>query len=417
VFDRRTGKALWTREAEFNFRHNNIALGAEKLFVIDSLTDARLKALQRRGFKLEGKSSLHALDLKSGKTLWQEGEDVFGTFLNYSPEHDLLLQAGSAYRDRAKDEVGEGMIAYRGKTGKVLWSNKDLGYGGPCLLMRDRIITNGNGGFALDILTGKPTGWRYGRKYGCNTAIGSEHLLTFRSGAAGFYDLANDGGTGNWGGFRSSCTANLIPANGVLNAPDYTRTCNCAYQLQTSLAMIHMPELEYWTFGVEVEAHQMAINLGAPGDRRGPNGKMWLEYPEVGGSSAKVDVSFKPDDASVFRLHSTAVNSGDMKWVGASGLRGASSVVIDIKRNGQYKVKLHFMEPDEVGVGKRVFDVSLQGETVLRELDVARLAGGSRKAIVREFSVAVSDQELRIELASKGERSAVISGVEWHEIP
>jgi len=144
---------------------------------------------------------------------------------------------------------------------------------------------------------------------------------------------------------------------------------------------------------------------------------MWLEYPEVGGSSAKVDVSYKPDDASVFRLHSAAVNSGDMKWVGASGLRGASSVVIDIERNGQYQVKLHFMEPDEVGVGKRVFDVSLQGKTVLRELDVARVAGGSRKAIVREFFVAVSDQELRIELAPKGERSAVISGVEWHEIP
>jgi beta-galactosidase len=92
-------------------------------------------------------------------------------------------------------------------------------------------------------------------------------------------------------------------------------------------------------------------------------------------------------------------------------------VVIDIERNGQYQVKLHFMEPDEVGVGKRVFDVSLQGKTVLRELDVARVAGGSRKAIVREFSVAVSDQNLRIELAPKGERSAVISGVEWHEIP
>ena len=119
---------------------------------------------------------MHALDLKSGKTLWHTDDEVFGTFLNYSPEHDLLLQAGSAYRDRAKDEVGEGMIAYRGKTGKVLWNNKDLGYGGPCLLMKDRIITNGNGGFALDILTGKPTGWRYRRNYGCNTAIGSEHL-------------------------------------------------------------------------------------------------------------------------------------------------------------------------------------------------------------------------------------------------
>jgi hypothetical protein len=412
-----SGKLLWIRDAEFNFRHNNIALGGDSIFIIDNLTESRLKALSRRGLKLQGKPTLHALDLKTGEVRWQTDENVFGTFLNYSAEHDLLLQAGSAYRDRARDDVGQGMVAYQGSTGKELWADKDLSYNGPCLLMKDRIITNGNGGFALDILTGKPTGWRYKRNYGCNTAIGSEHLLTFRSGAAGFYDLTNDGGTGNWGGFRSSCTANLIPANGVLNAPDYTRTCSCAYQMQTSLGLIHMPELEYWTFGAEVDSQQMAINLGAPGDRRGPNGKMWLEYPEVGGPSAEVDISFEPKDATVFRLHSTAVKSGDVKWIGASGLEGAESVVIAIKDNGDYQVKLHFMEPEDIGAGKRVFDVALQGETVLRELDVARVAGGYRKAIVKEFAVTVRDQSLRIGLSPKGERPAVLCGVEWHEKP
>ena len=417
VFDRVSGKLLWSRNAEFNFRHNNIALGGDSVFIIDSLTEPRLKALSRRGLKLQGKPKLHALDLKTGEVRWQTDENVFGTFLNYSAEHDLLLQAGSAYRDRARDDIGQGMVAYQGSTGKVLWADKDLSYNGPCLLMKDRIITNGNGGFALDILTGKPTGWRYKRNYGCNTAIGSEHLLTFRSGAAGFYDLTNDGGTGNWGGFRSSCTANLIPANGVLNAPDYTRTCSCAYQMQTSLGLIHMPELEYWTFGAEVDSQQMAINLGAPGDRRGPNGKMWLEYPKVGGPSVEVDISFEPKDATVFRLHSTAVKSGDVKWIGASGLEGAESVVIAIKDNGDYQVKLHFMEPEDIGLGKRVFDVALQGETVLRELDVARVAGGSRKAIVKEFAVTVRDQSLRIGLSPKGERPAVLCGVEWHEKP
>ncbi len=417
VFDRTTGKILWTREAKFNFRHNNIALGADKLFVIDSLTEPRLKALQRRGFKLEGKPSLHALDLKTGKVHWRTNEDVFGTFLNYSTEHDLLLQAGSAYRDRAKDDVGRGMIAYRGKTGKVLWANKDLSYNGPCLLMKDRIITNGNGGFALDIQTGKPTGWRYSRNYGCNTAIGSEHLLTFRSGAAGFYDLTNDGGTGNWGGFRSSCTANLIPANGVLNAPDYTRTCSCAYQVQTSLGLIHMPELEYWTFGTEVTQEEIAINLGAPGDRRGPNGKMWLEYPQVGGPSTKVEISIEPKDAPRFRLHSTTVKEGDAKWIAASGLAGARVITVPVEKNGDYKVKLHFMEPEDIGAGARVFDVALQGKTVLNELDVALDAGGSRKAMVKEFAITVRDQILRLELSQKGKLPAILSGVEWHRLP
>ncbi|MDC0050939.1 PQQ-binding-like beta-propeller repeat protein, partial [Verrucomicrobia bacterium] len=274
VFNRKTGEKLWHRDAQYNFRHNNIALGAGSVFVIDSLTEVRLKAMRRRGLKPKGKPVLYALDINNGNLRWQADENVFGTFLNYSTEHDLLLQAGSAFRDRAKDDIGQGMVAYHGRDGKILWANKDLSYNGPCLLMKDKIITNGNGGFAIDIKTGKPTGWKYKRNYGCNTAIGSEHLLTFRSGAAGFYDLTNDGGTGNWGGFRSSCTANLIPANGILNAPDYTRTCSCAYQMQTSLALIHMPELEYWTFGASAKPGQLAINLGAPGDRRAPDGKL-----------------------------------------------------------------------------------------------------------------------------------------------
>src|SRR5256714_4167499 len=99
-----------------------------------------------------------------------------------------------------------------------------------------------------DPLTGKPVEWTWSRNYGCNTPAASEHLLTFRSGAAGYFDLANDGGTGNLGGFKSGCTNNLIVAGGLLNAPDYTRTCICSYQNQASLALVPMPEAEMWTY-------------------------------------------------------------------------------------------------------------------------------------------------------------------------
>ena len=59
--------------------------------------------------------------------------------------------------------------------------------------------------------------------------MASEHILTFRSGAAGFYDLQSHAGTGNFGGFKSSCSSNLIVANGVLNAPGLTLGCTCNY--------------------------------------------------------------------------------------------------------------------------------------------------------------------------------------------
>ena len=417
VFNRHTAKLLWTRDAQYNFRHNNIALDAGSVFVIDSLTEARLKAMRRRGLKPKGKPVLYALDINNGNLRWQTDENVFGTFLNYSTEHDLLLQAGSAYRDRAKDDIGQGMVAYRGRDGKILWANKDLSYNGPCLLMKDKIITNGNGGFAIDIKTGKPTGWKYKRNYGCNTAIGSEHLLTFRSGAAGFYDLTNDGGTGNWGGFRSSCTANLIPANGILNAPDYTRTCSCAYQMQTSLALIHMPELEYWTFGATAKPGQLAINLGAPGDRRAPDGKLWVEHPKVGGDSVDAPVTIEPADAAPFRLHSSAINGDDLKWVAASGLRGVKSVKLKLEKKGAYRVRLHFLEPDELPSRARLFDIVINDQTVQRQFDIAATAGSPLQSVVREFIIAAPDGTIQIALRPATDHPPILSGIEWSPIP
>ena len=156
----------------------------------------------------------------------------------YAEEHDILLEAGSPARDRASDEVRGHMTAYRGADGKLLWQAKHQ-YRGRPMLHGSTIYADG--GVAYDLmtgaikqkpnrLTGKPATWSYVRNYGCNTPIAGQHMLLFRSAAAGFYDLDSDGGTGNWGGFKSGCTSNLIPADGVLSAPDYTRTCTCSYQ-------------------------------------------------------------------------------------------------------------------------------------------------------------------------------------------
>ena len=410
MFDRHSGTVLWKRDAALNFRHNNIAVSETTLFCIDAITAGKLSRAGSNREGLEIEPTLYALDLKTGRELWHSIENIFGTFLNYSAEHDILLQAGSKYRDRAKDEIGEGMVAYRGESGKVLWHNEDVDYGGPCLLWRNRIITNGGGGFSLDLLTGKRTGWSYKRNYGCNTAIGSEYLLTFRSGAAGFYDLANDGGTGNIGGFRSSCTNNLIVANGVLNAPDYTRTCNCAYQNQTSLALIHMPEAEFWTFGAKHATNAFGVNFGAPGDRRDSEGTLWTEFPSVGGPSDDVKVSIAPADPEIFRLHSSTISGAGPRWVTASGLLGVETITLSVKGDGAYRVRLLLADPHQTK-GERSMTVTLQGREVLKELDVAREAGGPRRLLAREFDAKAKDGKIVIGLIAEGPRPTLINGV------
>ncbi|MCA9113161.1 MAG: PQQ-binding-like beta-propeller repeat protein, partial [Planctomycetaceae bacterium] len=368
AFDRNTGSELWRRHAAFSFRHNAVCLSDDTVYCIDGMSPQALDVLKRRGISTSSVPQLLALDLHSGNIRWSTEENVFGTFLNYSAEHDLLIQAGSAARDRAKDDVGEGMIAYRGVDGEVLWERLDLKYNGPCLLLRDRIITNGAGGFALNLLTGEETGWGYTRMYGCNTAVGCQTMLTFRSGAAGFFDLAGDSGTGNLGGFRSSCTSNLIPADGVLNAPDYTRTCVCAYQLQTSLAFVHMEDADMWTFNpeqaVSTPLKSVGLNLGAPGDRRDADGVMWFEYPATGGPSPDLHVGTKPESPEWFLQNSLLSQDQQIGWITSSGTTDLTELEWDLEdlvEPGTYTVRLIFAVHSDPPAEAKSITFSLKG--------------------------------------------------------
>jgi hypothetical protein len=256
----------------------------------------------------------------------------------------------------------------------------------------------------VDPITGELVPWTWARNYGCNTPLASEHLLTFRSGAAGFFDLCNDGGTGNFGGFRSSCTNNLIVAGGVLTAAEYTRTCTCAYQNQTSVGLVHLPETEMWTFFGSKEhkgqVQRLGINFGAPGDRKAQDGTLWLEYPFTGGVSPAVTVTTKPEKPEVFRRHSAAI-AGPWNWIAGSGLQGVEeiNIVLDkVEGPRSFTVRLVFLEPGDVKAGQRVFDVEMQGRKLLDDLDVVKEAGGPMRALVKEFSGMIVEDMLAIRL-------------------
>ena len=376
--------------------------------------------------------------------LWSRSENVFGTWLSYSQDRDVLLQAGAAASDRSPDEVAVGMAAYQGRDGALVWENRKLAYAGPCMIHHDTILANvtsnknSAGAFRLldgkpvsilNPLTGKPEPWTFTRSHGCNTAVASENLLTFRSGAAGYYDLAGHGGTGNLGGFRSGCTSSLIAADGVLNAPDYTRTCTCAYQNQTSLALVHMPEAEMWTYTAlgsaekgTPEIQRVGINLGAPGDRRADDGTLWLEYPSVGGASPKAAVEVQ-GSPGWFRHHSARVSGQGPPWVAASGVEGAQRIVVllrprDPKDSSDrapraYTMRLHFLDPDDgIGPGQRVFDVAIQGKVVLPRFDIAAQAGGAWRSVVRSFPGVPVSEGLAITLSPHTPRAAIVCGIE-----
>jgi outer membrane protein assembly factor BamB len=396
VMNRHTGKVLWTTSAKFAFRHNATCVGGDRLYTVDRLSGAQLLRLRKDGEE-DPDARLVAFDLKTGKELWLTEADIFGTWLSYSAKHDVLVEAGRVARDSLFDEP-KGMRAYQAKDGKLIWFDKD--HTGPAMLHGDTIL-QGQGACDLltgalkmrkDPITGESVPWKWIRNYGCNTPAASEHLMTFRSGAAGYFDLCNDGGTGNFGGFRSSCTNNLIVAGGILTAPEYTRTCTCAYQNQSSIAFIHMPEAEKWTFfgtkEVKGVVQRVGLNFGGPGDRKADDGTLWLEHPSIGGTSPAVQVDTKPAKLDYFRRHPTAVE-GPYSWVTSSGVKNLSEISISLgTMNGPkpYTVKLYFAEPDKLAAGQRVFHVDIAGKRVLSDFDIAKEAGGPARTVMREFS-------------------------------
>jgi hypothetical protein len=246
-------------------------------------------------------------------------------------------------------------------------------------------------------------------------------MLTFRSAAAGFFDLEHDGGTGNFGGFRTGCTANLIPADGVLNAPDYTRTCTCSYQNQCSLALVHMPDVEMWTFNSiassKAPVEKLGINFGAPGDRRDQAGTLWLDYPSVGGPSPDVPVKVEGDSVEYLRAHAWTLTYHDPPWIFASGVKGARRVQVQLagadEVNGNsrsYRVRIYLRlanpasKPDQFGV-------RVQGQS--DDLSHIPLSDWQR-GIVREYrQIDVGSQlELEWEGETSNQEAVILCGVE-----
>ncbi len=239
----------------------------------------------------------------------------------------------------------------------------------------------------------------------CNYAIASPHLLTFRAGNAGFFDRSTNT-TGRLTGFRSGCRNSLIPAGGVLNAPNYAHGCSCNYNLFTSLALVHMPEADLWTYSAfqnpQTSIVKLGINLGAPGDRIDDDGTLWLEYPAKGDPSPQVvvetDGDFKP-----FRVHSDQV-TGPSPWIGGSGVEDIRKLQITMPEGDSedrfYNVRLYFLEPSASKPGSRRFDVKLQDVLAIENLDVFQEAGGRRRVIVKEIRDVRTAGSLSVELVA-----------------
>jgi outer membrane protein assembly factor BamB len=245
AFDVATGAPLWRYDAAQSIRHNAIAIGGGRVFLIDrplAAGDLLSRAPDDRRSKTakppeHALGKLLALDARSGKPVWNTSTDVYGTMLIYSAAHDLLLSCYQATRFKLPSEAGERMAVYRASTGELVW-DREVKYQTRPLLNDRTIIAYPS---AADLFSGESRPLDFVKSYGCGQIAGSKNLLLFRSATFGYYDLTRRSGTENFGGIRPGCWLNVLPVGGIVLSPDATTGCKCSYQNRAWMALEGSP--------------------------------------------------------------------------------------------------------------------------------------------------------------------------------
>ena len=233
AMDADTGTLKWHYQAKDSIRHNAIAVGNGKVFLIDRPLAAfdRVKAPAK--IKDHPSGRLIALDAKNGKVLWAHEEGIYGTLLILSESAGILWMGYQPTRFRLDSELGGRMATFRAADGEKLWELK-AEYASRPILNGETIYAQGG---AWDLRTGASKPFAFKRSYGCGILAGSRHMLLFRSATLGYYDLSGKRQTRNYGGVRPGCWVNAIAAGGLVLLPDASAACTCSYLNRAWLAL------------------------------------------------------------------------------------------------------------------------------------------------------------------------------------
>lgn len=470
--DANTGEHKWVYQGN-NIAHHTIAIGGERVFLIDSsiTSDERNRILQEDKSKLAtltGKAKARAeelakkvdlrmavaIDAKTGNKEWAKPVDVTdcseigigGGKLTLIYANNVLVLCGANANGHywkqfiAGDFSKRRLVALSGDDGKRLWA-KDANYRHRPIVVDDQIVAepwsydlySGVQKTRSNPVTGKDEPWsmmRSGHHCGMMTAV--PNMLFFRAGYTGIYDLQQDDGTQHFAGHRTGCWINMIPANGLLMIPESSAGCVCLFSIASTIVMepreARRPWAMYSSTGNLTPVKHLSLNFGAPGDRKDSRGRVWLAHPRPRPSretSLDLNLAVNDDmypggrfiaDDSV----ETTIADSEVDWVLSSTASGIREVVIPCidKAKGEnpatYTIRLHFAELDEtIKPGDRIFDVIVQGKTVLENYDIAAKTKQSNTAIVETIDNITVTDNLTIQLNTDGESTTpVLNGLE-----
>ncbi len=462
--DIESGKLRWAHEAR-DIDARTICIGDGRVYFVGrGVTEAQqaeamkgippARRLDRRGKPIRPDVRLVvALNADTGREDWARPQYISdcvrigrsGGDLILMYADNILLLCGQPWNGHFWREMMAGefsrrsLIALSGYDGRLLWSGRK-GYRSRPLIVGGRIIAEP---WAHDLQTGAEknrthpvTGieskWQMSRPgHHCGNIAGAPNALFFRSGATAYYDLTGDYGTAHFAGQRPGCWVNWIPACGLVMMPEASSGCICPFALHCTIVFQPRKANRVWGMysatGSMLPVKRLAVNFGAPGDRKDSAGTLWLAYPRPRSYERDYDqrlvldfkIGMKPASGDAGYFHGNAdflkVDGSDEPWIYAFGCTGFERCSIPLIEQGgraaRYKVRLYFAAPETDRPGGRVFDVALQGKTVLKDFDVAAQAGGANRAVVKEFKgVRVTDALAVSMKAAKGK--ALLCGVD-----
>ncbi|MCH8923722.1 MAG: PQQ-binding-like beta-propeller repeat protein, partial [Planctomycetes bacterium] len=380
---------------------------------------------------------LIAVDAASGKILYRRGVDIsncggkwlrpagFGGRRHYNPYVNLGMYAhngvvviasqgradkgwpmwnAGAYKVRASTAID-------GKTGKLLWY-KFTNHRTRPVIIDDTLhvepwaydLRSGEKKTRLHPITGEAADWAWCRPdKQCGIFSASKYFLFGRNKGFGYKDLLNDEGLYTFWHSRSNCFVDHVSGGGLMIKPPQAIYCKCQWSLPFTVAMGQVSNHPaaapmFAQPGRTLPVKHLRLDFGANGDRRDEAGRLWLNTNRPINHKLLLgyDVQFiMYEGGSEVRRSSrfTPVENADPRFVFASTLVGLKRCVLPVVRpedgTGSFRVRLGFSAMPGDQPGQRVFDVRLNGRTVLENFDVAAQAGGQNRAVWKEFTVDV----------------------------
>ena len=452
AFDTRTGKLSWSYQGK-HISHVSIAIGDGGVYLVDaSLTPEQREEMLKQDksdlVNLTGKAKEIAedriktadlrlavgLDAKTGKQLWAKPVDVTdcseigdgGGSLTMIYHNGRIVLGGANANGHYWEQFLSGQFERRrlvvldANNGEKIWA-KDANYRHRPIIIGNEVIAEpwsydlytGEQKTRQHPLTGEDTPWMFARPgHHCGAISATPNMMFFRSKFTAYYNRDLDEGTQHFAGHRLGCWINTIPANGLVMIPEASAGCVCLFSIASTVVFEPRDDRINWGVysarGLTTPVQHMALNFGAPGDRRDEHGKLWLGYPRPSSRSGMdLDFDLKPTFAKAgdfFTLNSEShtLAGTASPWIFVSGARGLERCELPLIATGEtpdtYTVRLSFAPLETDKPGQRIFDVKLQGKTVLKGFDPAAQEGGPHAAFVAEFEKIPVTDTLVVEL-------------------